>query len=886
VSPFRRIWNFIRRGRIDDDLRQEFDTHLALIEEEERAHGLSEDRARQEARARFGDPLGYRERALDAIVATWLEDAVREIVFAARRLARSPAFTLASLLTLALAIAANVSIFAVVHRVLLNPLPYGDSDRLIELSFAMPSRNVPSINLTSRLYFQYLDRAHTLDGVALYQTDDLTLTDQGTAERIRVSRTTPSLASVLRVTPASGRWFTEEEGIPGASPVAVISHGLWTRRYGQNLSVLGRVVTLDAVARTVVGIMPPSYAFPDPGVEVWIPFQSTRATASDAYSIPGIARLRDGATVADARTELNRLNADLAPGYPSGGYDQLVANATTLIEAMTGRVSHTLWTLLASVGLVMLVACANVANLFLVRSEARQRDLAVRRSLGAGGRAIAFYFLSEGALLSIAGGAIGFAIAWVAVDLLVGYGPTNLPRLEEVRLDSVTVAFTLALSLVAAVAFSSIPLFRLTPLALSLHESGRSNTASRDRHRARQLLMAGQMALALVLLVSSGLLLRSFQNVRAVDPGFNAASALTFRLGLPRTEYPDRARIVATYRAIVDRLSSLPGVTAVSGSTCLPLSDGCTQGGPLYVDGRPLAPGTNPPIIGFHAVVGGYFQAMGMGVLRGRGVDRRDVERNDPFVVVNEALANIVFPGQDPIGQRVRLGSPSPSVDDPGWLTIVGVVANTPTRALIETIHPPRLYMPMFDSRDTNIGPRLDAMSFVVRTTVPPLSLTSSVRGAIGEVDAKLALAQVRTLQDILDRASAQLAFTMILVIVAAGVALTLGVIGVYGVMSYIVSLRTTEVGVRLALGAEPRGVAAMMVRQGGSVALAGIVVGLGASFAGSRLIESLLYGVSPRDPSVFAAATVTLLSVALLACWLPARRAARISPLEAMRAS
>ena len=871
---------------MDRDIDDEIASHLAEARDEYIQRGLSPEDAHLAALRSFGGVTQTKEVYRQVRSFMWLDTTKREISHAARRLLRSPAFTLASVLTLALAIAANASIFAVVHRVLLNPLPYGDSERLIELSFALPSRNVPSINLTSRLYFHYLDRARTLEGVALYQTDDLTLTGQGTAERVRVCRTTPSVAAVLRVVPASGRWFTEEEGLPGASPVAVISHGLWTRRYGQNLSLLGCVVMLDGVARTIVGIMRPSYAFPDPSVDIWIPFQLTRAIASDAYSIPGIARLRDGATVADVRVELNRLNVALALAHTSGDYDQLVSTATTLLDAITGRVSRTLWALLASVGLVMLVACANVANLFLVRAEARQRDLAVRRSLGAGGRAIGFYFLSESALLSIAGSAIGLAVAWVAVDLLVAYGPTNLPRLQEVHLDSVTVAFTLALSLVAAVAFGSIPLFRLTPLAVSLHDRGRSNTASRSRHRARQLLMGGQMAIALALLVSSGLLLRSFQNVRAVDPGFNAGSALTFRVGLPRTEYPDRGRIVATYREILDRLSSLPGVTAVSGSTCLPLSDGCTQGGPLYVEGRPLLPGTNPPIIGFHAVAGDYFQAMGMRVLRGRGIDRRDVERNEPFVVVNEGLANIVFPNQDAIGRRVRLGSPSPSVEDPGWLTIVGVVANTPTRALTETIHPPRLYMPMYDSRDTNIGPRLDAMSFVVRTAVPPLNVTASSRRAVGEVDAKLALAQVRTLQDILDRASAQLAFTMILLLIAGGVALMLGVIGIYGVMSYVVSLRTIEVGVRLALGAEPRGVAAMIVRQGASVALAGIMVGLAASLAGGRLIESLLFGVSPRDPSVLAVTTVTLLIVALLACWLPARRAARISPLEAMRAN
>jgi putative ABC transport system permease protein len=884
MSPFQRLWNVVRRGHIDDDLRQELDTHLGLIEEEERAHGSAPEQARRNARARFGNPLVHREQAADAVIARWFENACKDVAFAVRRLVRSPAFTLPALLTLALAVGANASIFAVVHRVLLNPLPYSEADRLIDLDFGMPSRNIPSIKLTSRLYYQYLDRAHTLDSLALYRTDDRTLTDLGTPERIRVSLATPSLASVLRVTPAKGRWFTEDEGLPGASPVCVISHGFWTRRFGQDPTVIGRVLMLDGTATTVVGVMRPSYAFPDSGVEAWLPMRLTRASASDAYSIPGVARLRAGVTIADVRAELNRLDADLAPLYPGGGYDQLLSTATTLIEATVGRVSRVLWILLASVGLVLLVACANVANLFLVRSEVRQREVAVRRALGAGSGAIARYFLSESAVLSLAGGVIGLGIAWSAVGVLVAYGPTNLPRLEEIRLDGIALTFTLVLSLLIAVAFGSIPVLRVGPLAVSLHESGRRYTASRGRHRARQLLMGGQIALALVLLVTSGLMLRSFQKLRAVDPGFDATSALTFRVGLPRSDYPDRRRMVTAHRAILDRLSLVPSVRIVSASTCLPLSEGCNQGAPLFVRGRTLPRGANPPIVMFYAVAGGYFEAMGTRVLRGRGIAPSDVERNEPIVVVNEALAKALFSNQDPIGQRVRLGEPSVLAEDPGWLTIAGVVSNTPTRALTEPTAASKLYMPIFASREVNLAPRPEAMTYVIRTAVSPLSLTTAVRNAVGDVDPKVPLAQMRTLQDIVDRASAQMAFTMVLLVIAAGVALTLGVIGVYGVMSYIVTQRTGEIGVRLALGAEPASIAGTFLQQGGLVALAGITVGLVMAFAGSRLIGSLLYGVTPRDPAVFTATTLLLLGVALFACWLPARRAARLSPLEALR--
>jgi predicted permease len=810
-----------------------------------------------------------------------------EIRHAARRLARSPAFTVPAMLTLALATGAIVSIFAVVHRVVLNPLPYGDSDRLAALEFAMPSRNVSTIYyLPSRVYYQFLDRARTLSGVALYMgASELTLTGQGTPQRIRVSRTTPSLGSVLQVPPELGRWFTEAEGMPGASPVVVLSHGLWVRRYGRDPGVLGTHVTLDGVATTVVGVMPSSYAFPDPRIDVWIPVPMNRAMATDAYVFAVVARLRDGATITEVRSELTRLATELDLAYPANGYRVLVSTATPLLDATVGHISATLWILLASVSLVLLIACANVANLFLVRSEVRQREIAVRRALGAGGRAVARYFLTESMLLSLAGSAIGLTLAWGAMRLLVALGPESLPRLEEVRLDRVVLAFTFALSLLTAVAFGSIPCLRFTPLAASLQQSGRRHTAGGGRHRARHLLMGGQVALALVLLVSSALMLRSFQKLRGVDPGFDARPALTFRLGFPRSDYPNPAKVVAAHRSILDRLSALPGVTEVSASTCLPLSEGqLCQGGPLFIEGRPLGPGAIAPFVATRAVAGGYFEAMGMRVLRGRGIDRRDVEQEESVAIVNEALARTSFPNQDPIGQRVRLGNPALSPAAPEWLTIAGVVANTPTFGLAEANPFPQLFMPMFASRQVNMAPRFEAMSYVIRTEATADLLTPSVRGAIGRLDGNLALAQVRTLQDILDRSSAQMAFTMVLLVIAASIALVLGLIGIYGAMSYIVKQRTGEIGVRLALGEAPSHVEGAIVRQGGLVMLAGIIAGLGAAFAGARLIESLLYGVSPHEPRIFLAASLLLLGVGLLACWLPARRAARLDPLEALR--
>jgi putative ABC transport system permease protein len=899
MSSVSRLWNAIRRARHDDDQRQEIEAHLAEIEAEERALGWTIEEARQRARLRFGSPLSYRDQAVDAVVATSVSDAGKEIIFAARRLRRSPAFTMATVLTLALAIGANAAIFAVVQRVVVNSLPYPDSEQLLDIDHGAQRLNLSSgMGMTRGLYYQYLERARSLESIAAYAFYDLTLTGDGDPERIRVARATTALAAVMRVSPALGRWFRDDEGVPGASAVAVLSHGLWVRRYGRDPNILGRSVTLGGVPTEVIGVMPASYAFPDPRVDVWIAEPIARSMGFGIWTYKGVARLRAGVTVADARAELNGLIGDLPRAFPgdlnavgNGEQIKLFSNARTLKEMIVGDVARGLWILLVSLGLVLLIACANVANLFLVRSEARQREVAIRAALGAGRLGIARYFFAESFLLSIAGGVIGVALAWAAVRLLVTLGPATLPRLEQIRLDGVAVAYTFALSLLGAAAFGAIPLGRSALTVASLHEGGRGNTASPHRHRARHTLMAAEVALALVLLVASGLMVRSFQKLRALDPGFDPTSALTFSVGLPDRHYVDRQAAVAGHQALLDRLSTLPGVTAVSAATCLPLAGGCF-GNTVVVEGRPGQPGSIPPIALFRAIAGGYFETMGIRLLRGRVIDRRDIERREPAVVVNDAFAKVFFPNQNPIGERVasnrapaRSGAPNLT-----FLTIVGVVANTPTLALAEPRPVPLLYMPMSIAGGPDfpvsslVGPNISVMSYVVRSGTSVSGLMPSVRAAVSAVDPQLALAQVGTLQDTLDRASAQMAFTMVLLAVAAAVALMLGAIGIYGVISYVVTQRTAEIGVRLALGAEPAEVSRMIVRQGALVVVAGLAVGLAAALAGSRLIESLLFGVSPRDVGVFGSTTLLLIAIALLACWLPARRAAQLNPLDAIR--
>ena len=733
---------------------------------------------------RFGAaelPRHRQQQRLSASKAGIMDVTTQEVWHAARRLARTPLFTLTAALTLALAIAANASIFTVVNRVVVNPLPYPASDRLIALDYGMPARNVTSgmNSMAWQLYFHLADHARTLQHVAVYDSGAGTLTGGGVPERVQITRATPSLASVLGVQPAVGRWFIEREGVSGAAPATVLSHGLWVRRFGADRSIVGRSITFDGVPTEVIGVMPATFSFPDPRTDMWMAAQSTRANASFLFTLSGVARLGSGASVESARTEITSLIEDLSRIVPN--QRGLISTAIPLQESLVGRIARALWTLMAAVALVLLVACANVANLFLVRSETRQREVAIRRALGAGRRSVARYFFAESALLSVVGGVLGFLLAWGGIQLLVAFGPASLPRLEEVRLDIITVGFTIGLTILATAVFGVIPVLRLAPVAPTLHENGRSQSPTRGSHRARQVLMAAQVALALVLLIASGLMVRSFQKLRAVDPGFNPTSSLTFSIGLPQTNYQTRQAAADVHTNILDRLSALPGVSSASATTCLPLAGPCYGNG-LRVDGEAPDPNRPRPWVFFRGVGAGYIEAMGMRLLRGRSLERQDVDRREPVIVINKAFADMYFPGKDPIDQRVMSSSLPSTRPAPQWLRIVGVVSNTPTIALGERTPWLQMFMPMSIAggpdipREALIGPDVTTITFVVRSVTSASDVATAVRTAIAGVDPDLALAQVRTLEEIVDRASDQMTFTMVLLVIAAAVALLLGI--------------------------------------------------------------------------------------------------------------
>jgi len=782
----------------------------------------------------------------------------------------------------------------------LNPLPYPDSDRLIDLDHGATLINVPTgMGMKSGLFFHYGERARTLKSIAIYGNAGATLSGRGEPEQVRVIRATTTLATVLNVSPSLGRWFTREEGEPGAAQVAVLSYGLWQRRFGGDRAAIGGQVVLNGVPTEIIGVMASDYAFPDPRVDMLLPLITTRASGLGLWNFRGVARLSDSVSVDDAREELNALIRDVPqafPGDPLAGATStrigVISTVRTLKESVIGNIESTLWILLSAVGVVLLIACANVGNLFMVRAEARQREMAVRRALGAGSGGLVRLLVAESAVLCISAGVVGLGLAWIAVRMLVSAGPATLPRLEEVRLDGVVAAVTFSVSALIALGFGLMPLWRGASVA-AVYQGGRRMTASRGQHYARHILMGGQVALALVLLVASGLMVKSFQKLRAIDPGFEAESALTFRIGLPVRDYPTKDAALSAHNKILEGLSRLPGATSVSAANCLPL-DGMCSGNGVVVEARDGAEESNQGSATFRAIAAGYFETMGIPLIRGRLIGRDDVERNEHVAVVDKRLADLLFSNEDPIGRRVAGSLPPVRPGEPPkntWLTIVGVVQNTPLRTLRETTLVPHLYMPMsitgrFDAPPSEyIGPQVSAMDYIVRAAAVSPDLLASVRQVINKVDANVALAQVSTLEERMDRASAELGFNMILLTIAAAVSLLLGLIGIYGVVAYIVSQRTNEIGVRMALGAEPRTVTAMIVGQGGLVTLAGILAGLTASILTGRLVESLLYGVSPRDPVVLAGMTVLLFVVAVLACWLPARRAACVSPVQALRA-
>lgn len=810
----------------------------------------------------------------------------RELQAAARRLWRRPGFTVASLMTLGVGIGATLAMFAVVHGVVLNPLPYPESGRLVLLDHSAPGIGSDGgLQMTQGLYLLYRESSHTLSELAIYSDIDVTLTGNGQPRRLLATVATHELATVLRARPALGRFLVEQDGRASAPPVTVLSHALWATAYGADPAIVGTSIVLGGVGVEVVGVMPASFGFPTRETDLWLP----RAVNPDtdtfgSFTPAGVARLAPGAVPDAARDELQQLIPRLVERFPGSASREVVESArltarvVPLKQAVVGDVAATLWVLLGTVGLVLLIAGVNVTNLLVVRMEGRQREMAVRTALGAGPRKIAMYFLAETTWLAGLSGAIGVGLAAVALGLVRRFGPDGLPRLEDVGLTPAVWATAVCLSAAAGLVLGLVPLLTRGRQDLDTAlKQGTRTTADRARLRARNGLIVSQTAFALILTVGAGLMTRSFWHLTRLDTGFDADGVLTFQISLPPTTYPTRQDAIAFHDALLARLRSIPGVERVGATTCLPLC-GRWAGNPWARQDRPTPVGEIPPIVATRRVTADYLETMRIELLRGRTIERQDHEQLTGAAVLNREAANKLFPGEDPIGKRIYHTT---DPDNPPWYHVVGIVENAPVTNLTDD-QAPIVYLPLAHRDASGLNPRL--LAYAVRTPLPPLSVVDAVRAELGRLDASVPLAYVRTMMGIVRDAASRMAFTMALLVLAASMALFLAIVGIYSVIAYMVSQRAPEFGIRLAIGARGEDLTRMVLRQGGVPVGAGIVTGLLGALGLTRFMRAMVFGVSTTDPVTYVVVTIVLVAVALLAIHGPARRAAAVDAMESLR--
>ncbi len=809
------------------------------------------------------------------------------------RLARSPGFTSITVLTLGLGIGANTAIFSAVNGILLQSLPYPDPDRLVGLWHTAPGIDIPLFEQSDGTYLFYQSENRTLEGMGIFGNTSVNLTGGEEPERVDAAFVTSTLFSTLGIVPEHGRSLIETDNEPGAEAVVILGHGLWSRRFGSDPGILDHTVLIDGEAHRVIGIMPAHFSLPVSDSELWTALEIDPAEATTgSFRWFSVGRLKPGESVESAQRDLDRLRGRLPEAYPGDFLTakmmetaQMEAIVHPLIEDVIGdeNLERSLWILLGTVFFVLLIACANVASLFLVRAQSRHREVALRVALGAGRKRLARFFLSESLILALAGGALGLLLAFAATRTLVLLGPDSIPRLEAIGIDGTVLAFTLAISVLAGLLFGSFPLLRYARanIVMALKEGGRGGGTGRERDRARKLLVLSQLAMAFVLVTGAGLMTRSFQKVREVDPGFEAEGMLTFRVSLPNAEYDSRASIGGFYGQLIERLEGLPGVTQVGAGTKIPLRQGGHNMNIVSIGDHPVDPGDLPPVSNTQSVTTGFLETLGVPLLEGRTFDRRDHFSNTRAVVVNRPFAERHWPGESALGKRVH---PSLADGEPAWFHVVGVVEGVRDYTLPEEPEP-IIYYPVTGLEELEDAFWPLTMSLVLRTDAQPATLAPLVRAQVRELDPNLPITDVLTMEEVVSESTSQLGFAMLLLAVAAGIALLLAAIGIYGVMSYDVTRRTREIGVRMALGAQSAAVSGMVVKQSAAIAGIGLAVGLAGAFGLTRLMRALLFGVSPMDPVTLSLVLLTLFGVALLASYLPARRAASVDPLVALRA-
>ncbi len=796
---------------------------------------------------------------------------LNDLRYALRKLLRTPGFTIVAVLTLGLGIGANSAIFSLVDAVLLRPLPYPAPERLMRLDALVHGHPAP-FSGPNFLDFRAQNRVFT--DMAAWDPETTTLTGAGEPERLQATDVSAGFFGILGVQPALGRTFRPGDNEPGHTAVVVLSDGLWRQRFGADPGILGRAISLDGAPAQVVGVMPAGFAFPREAV-LWRPLEYNAMFRDPgnrrALWLRVIARLRPGVTPARAQSDVAAIAGRLQKDYPDLA-GNIGASATPLAESMVGDLRTPLLLLLGAVGLVLLIACANVASLLLARASARATELAVRSALGAGRRRLVRQLLTESAVLALLGGGFGLLLGAWGAALLVRLGPGGIPRLEGVGVNGGVILFTAVVALVTALVFGAVPAWQATRVELteSLKEGARGGGARRSTGRLRAGLVVAELALAVMLLSGAGLLLRSFARLQAVDPGFRADHTVAFDLGLPDTRYGEPERVAEFYRTLLERLSALPGVQETGAVSALPLT-GFRMRLSFDVKGRAPAPASEKPALDVIAATPGYLRALRIPVLRGRSFTSEDRAGARPVVLLNEEAVRRYFPGEDPIGQVVQLGWPRSPAGE-----VVGIVRDVREEGLTAAAEP-QIYLPQAQVP-------FASMSVVVRTTGDPARVASLVRREVHALDPDLAVDHLRTVREVVDRSIAEPRLYATLLALFAAVALTLAAVGIFGVMAYTVAQRRRELGIRLALGARPGGVLRLVVGQAAVLVAVGIALGLLGTLALSRVLAGLLFGVSATDPATLAAVAVGLGAVALLASWLPARAATRIAPSEALR--
>ena len=804
---------------------------------------------------------------------------LQDLRYGVRMLRRNPVFTAVAIITLALGIGANTAIFSVVNAILLRPLPYKDPDRLAVLWAKNEQKGLTERPVSYPNYVDWRDQNQVFEELAAIRPEPLSLTDGGEPERVSGVRVTTNLLSLLGVEPARGRDFLPEEAKPDKALVAVISYGLWQRRYGGDPNLIGRTVTLDTKPYTIIGILPawlkyPGVDAPAAGAEIWIPLLPLSSEQNRSFANMRIlGRMKAGVSLTEARAKMDVVAKQLEQQYPTDNTN-LGIEIIPLQEQLIGRVKLALLILLGAVGLVLTVACVNVANLLLARAAARRTETAIRSALGASRWRLIRQSLTECMILSLAGGVAGLALAYAGVRWLTRLNAGNLPRVEGIGINSEVLVFTLLASLLTGLIFGILPALQSSRLNLieSLKEGRKGTAGGVQNRRWLNGLVVAETALALILLTGAGLLTRSFRQVSQTDPGFNPHNVLTLSVPLPLTGYEDQRRQALFYERALERLGALRGVDSAAAVFRLPITGFATA--IFTAQGKPVPPGTEPNA-DYRAVSFNYFRAAGIPLLSGREFTEQDKVDSADAVIVNEELARRFFPGEEAVGKRIQL-----ALERTRFREIVGVVGNAKLSGLDAKVDP-AVYVPL----SQNTWPHALRTSYLVlRTSVAPNMLAQAIRDEIHSIDPALPITQVRTMEEIIGESLASRRFSMSLLLVFAAVAGVLAAVGIYGVTSYGVTQRTHELGVRVALGAQRSDILKMVIGSGMKLALAGVLIGVAGAAAATRLMAGLLYEVSATDPITFGSVAAALTAVAVIACYVPARRATKVDPMVALR--